>query len=134
MALFPCSWCGQRYQGKQASVYPAIVAGNAVIREKARECPKCTAALVEFLDAYANPAEVVPLSEDCSLCGDDSTEARFFVTLYPPKSDRLDYYGVVCAPCLDQKLVQALWGLGRPPQASEGAWQYLRSFMNGNSV
>lgn len=109
MALFPCTRCGQRFVGRAASFYPALLLGRTSEREKVRLCPPCSdeylAALSPRLQEvdWTNPS--LPLDTDrpaCMVCKGPATGGAVFITHYLPGEDRGDFYGGVCDSCVPE--------------------------------
>ena len=106
MALFPCSTCGKRFAGRAHYVYPALVSGNDSIRNKHRLCPPCYGLLTEYLDPYQvigteveeDLAKLLGLCPSCDQSLDEGA-SRVFVTTYPAKDDRHDYWLAIHTQC-----------------------------------
>jgi hypothetical protein len=118
MALAPCSNCEQRYRGKAAYIYPAIVSGADTTRRKLRLCPSCA---VELAESCSNLlSETVDgqdaESEDvlhCAICGKeaDYSGGQVYVTEYDREGERHDYWGALCGSKECREKVQAALGL-----------------------
>lgn len=109
MALFPCEIGEERYRGKQAAIYPAIVNGVNSERTKIRGCGPHLEDLLSRLPggvAEVDPDDPAGLagrsSDHCDWCGEDEeTPYSTFITAYLPGEERRDWYGRVCAGCVD---------------------------------
>jgi hypothetical protein len=110
MAMFPCDHHGGRYRGAQRTVYPAIVNGSMSMREKRRLCLDCFSAVEQFCSGKMLDAESPYEAEHCLCCENEYTPFAVFVTLYPGRDERHDYYGRACASCAAGEAAMALFG------------------------
>jgi len=104
MAQSPCDADQRRYQGPARSVYAAIVDG---VDAKRRRFRFCLAHLEEYmnrvgphlvdaqLDLGAAPGHTRPPCPACGQVPDDAIQ--IFLTVYPDRDVRDDYWGVACA-------------------------------------
>lgn len=117
MALFPCDATGHRYPGAQQTMYPAVVAGVEQSRRKLRLCGQHFRIYAERLFERANNAQMefdAALTVKCYSCGKpvDDSEWQFFVTAYPTKEERADYWAPLHAQCVGPTLED--WRLDLP--------------------
>ena len=111
MALFPCDKHGDRYAGKQQTIYPAIINGTDAIRERRRLCRDCFADALQECAMKLGDATNPNLSNPaCCECGVDEAAHPVFVTAYADGQDRQDFYGRLCRGCLGGNLSIALFG------------------------
>jgi hypothetical protein len=108
MALYPCSTCGQRKNGKQASLYWAwyLADGNRkAVRQ--RECVDCYAEwfLPLWKASYSDPA-------DCPLCHTESLAEMdaCYVKVFVPGSPEQEIAFPTCGPCAVELRNRALEG------------------------
>lgn len=106
MAYSPCESCGSRYLGPAGYVYPALMAGSTVIRERYRLCPKCHENVIEHvLNACAETDPGIHDQADqdtCGLCDRDIHEGdwrHFFVTIFRARDQRIDAHLLLCEQC-----------------------------------
>lgn len=117
MAIFPCDHHGSRYTGPQQTLYPAIVDGGDVERKKQRLCAPCFREASEWCESHLNDATTEDEQSGCCSCGNDEAPLWVFVTEYPAKQERQDWYGRLCkGECWTQARV-ALFGAGAGPVA-----------------
>jgi len=110
MAIYPCDQHGARYAGPQRTAYPAILNGSVTIRERRRLCAPCFSGLFGFCTKYLHPAEEQDGHAGCVYCGEDETSCLVYVTLYPGKEERIDFYGPSCNGCAANDIGLALFG------------------------
>jgi len=123
MSLFPCGHCGQRYPGRAASFYPAIVRGTIAVREKVRLCPACTLRLTLWADSSMAHSMDGQVSLTCSWCTESRELLFLFLTAFVPSEERQDWAGAVCEQHVAQQVVPSFWG----PQDAAQAIQKLEN-------
>lgn len=95
-----CAGCGTRLGGKLASLYWAwFRADGERTAWKQRLCAICTGTRLGTLLAHST--EDSSALTMCPACGADaSTDLDpIYLTVYPPKRERLDFELTTCAPC-----------------------------------
>jgi hypothetical protein len=112
MAAIPCQICGQRYRGKQNSLYPALLSGVLQIREHIRMCPSCCESALTLLSRMQDSTIAVGSSPPCSLCTRDVPTLALFVTAYVEGAEREDYYARVCSRCAIAHVAPTVYGDG----------------------
>lgn len=106
MALLPCSRGPHRNLLRNSNYYVAFGSGADLGRWLLRLCPTHAAVVNDNLAEY----EVLPddltvgadgPAADCLTCGEPITEAgaQLFVTAYPAKNERKDYWASVHENC-----------------------------------
>lgn len=102
MSFRPCSLCGQRKPGKQATAYNAWFDKDEVrIAWKQRLCADClTETYAEVLKKSSSDSTG---ADTCVACGglQPTSSAPVFMTLYLPKQEPREYELVLCADCAD---------------------------------
>jgi hypothetical protein len=114
VALFPCDQHGARYRGPQRTAYPAIVSGTVSMRERRRLCLDCFSALQSWCSAHLQDVDVIEEPRWCCQCGTDAETYAVFVTLYPGRDERQDWYGRCCGACAASAVGMALFGVQGP--------------------
>lgn len=101
MARFPCTRCGQRYNGRQQTAYPAIVDGNDQERKRMRLCPNDFQELESWLGDHLQDgtADDETGASECVLCSTSPAPLAIFVTVYAKGEERSDWYGRLCPDC-----------------------------------
>jgi hypothetical protein len=103
MAVFPCDYCGTRYQGPQQTVYPALVHNTHSVRERRRTCPSCLGNVYEWVQTHLVPANG-DLSSDSSVCvvcdKPEFPRVALFATVYRHGEEREDWWGQACRGCV----------------------------------
>jgi hypothetical protein len=90
-------------------MYPAVVRGGDSVRRKLRLCPGHFDTYTEMLGEYAQPAQdsfVESRVITCFVCHApvDYAEVQLFVTVYPLKAERQDYWAPIHGDCGPQAL------------------------------
>lgn len=118
MALFPCDYCHERYAGAQQTIYPAVVHNSMSFREKRRACPICFAGRNEWIEEHLDLAQpdLNRAPQVCCWdgCEEDAVPYAVFATVYPLRSERVDYYGRACPTHAFGLVALALFGVEAP--------------------
>jgi len=113
MAYFPCN-VGPHYNpGKNYLVYPALAQGDEIVRKRLRLCAAHLHVVQDDLAQYEVLPEHATASRwdtgaDCFSCRKpiDQNAWDFFVTAYPTKDERKDYWAKVHESCADATWVK----------------------------
>src|SRR5215471_11802833 len=106
MAAVPCEIHGARFLGAARYLYPALMLGSRIIRDRYRACPECAQRVFAWFEAVSE--EVVPGQFDqvdqahCALCDDELVDGEvrhFFMTAYPAQDSRVDWHVLLCEGC-----------------------------------
>ena len=102
MSRFPCEYQPHGYPGACAYFYPAVMSGSMTIRERFRVCPQHAAALWSGIERASVWDELSQCwnyldTETCAVCSKpvNGDAAAFFLTAYPVKDQRRDFYARV---------------------------------------
>lgn len=106
MAMLPCDRGPHFNPFRNSSYYVALGSGGNFTRWLLRLCPVHAAVVNEDLAEYEIIPEKIALgitdtNTDCFACGEPIDEARtqLFVTGYPAKDERKDYWACVHLNC-----------------------------------
>jgi len=106
MARFPCALHQGRFTGPAAYWYPAVLSGSDSVRARLRVCTACSETMLAFVDKALDETtgetdveqEFEALCAWCSLPVGSPRNAAF-VTAYPVRDQRRDWFGVVHLDC-----------------------------------
>ena len=107
MAHDPCSACGQKFFGRSAMAYPALLFGTEQKRAKVRLCPSDAVTYLTGLTTHlseisqGNYSEVAanPVCRFCGITDLPDGTRWVFVTMYAKKNERRDFGGLACPDC-----------------------------------
>lgn len=106
MAMRPCDVCRRRFPGPSNSAYVAILDGGQRWELKLRLCSVHWLKLEQLftdVDGFINyEADTHAESQPCLVCHGDVNGAHpqsAFMTAYPARAERADYFAPVCAGC-----------------------------------
>lgn len=122
MSFYPCSECGQRANGKLATVYANWFGeGDVRVAWRKRYCVGCLTPLLASLKGGAS-ADSSHLTV-CPVCGEDASQnlSGIFLTIYPPKQPEREYALTTCESCAALLRQQLQTGGDRLPDRSVGA-------------
>lgn len=122
MSFYPCSNCGQRANGKLASVYSNWFEPNGDRAAwRSRYCVGCLTTLMASLKAGQSD-ESSNLTV-CPKCGSDSSQNLdgIFLTIYLPKQPEREYALTTCASCASELRALLLVGATKLGDRSVGA-------------
>ena len=117
-----CSACGTHPRSKLAQLYWAwFRADGERTAWKQRLCVECTTERLATLLASSQTASFD--STTCPSCGTDASSELdpIYLTLYPPKSERLDFDLTTCASCAARIRVAAQEGASKLENRSMGS-------------
>lgn len=96
MAIFPCSVLGHHYEGKQRTVYPAVLYASDAERKKWRLCGTHFDLLMIWARAYMHSPEDGVDEQRCAQCGDKQPTFPVFLTVYDLGAEREDFFASLC--------------------------------------
>jgi RNase P subunit RPR2 len=103
MSFYPCSNCGQRANGKLATLY--VNWFNEDESRSAWRLRYCVACLTMFMgELQGGRSAASQLLTVCPKCGTDASEnlSGVFLTIYPPKSEQREYALTTCLSCASE--------------------------------
>jgi hypothetical protein len=99
MAQYPCDICGQRYAGKQNTIYPTLLSGSLEIRERTRLCGPDALEAMNWAVAAQDGGLLLTDDALCWACREAASSLALFLTCYVGGSEREDVYARLCTPC-----------------------------------
>jgi len=107
MGLRPCAGCSRRYVGKAQWIYVTIMVNGDEVRRKGPCCGTCFDSTIIWLRRKAQLVpgdgiayEEAPLTAPCMACSEPSKDGCcIFATDYATKTDRRDWFGMLCESC-----------------------------------
>lgn len=115
MASSPCTVCGQRFLGRATYFYPAVLKEAGPERQTLKLCPRHAKNVLNNLhDATELRVDTgVFESRDwdiCLICGGDASQqmSSVYITCYPAKDERQDFWGFGCPSCAPSDLIATL--------------------------
>ena len=114
MAIFPCDEGPHKHSGKNINVYIGLIRDGDPLRYSTRLCDLHWGEIEPHLTHYEVLVDdpTASFRNDagrCASCGDPLTERgqQLFITAYPPKHDRKDYWLHIHSHCTVPRFIPA---------------------------
>jgi hypothetical protein len=124
MSILPCDRHGDIAKGALRGVYPTLIYAGVRYARKLRLCDDC---LDEFLDTHDTEWRQQTfrgrdnVASTCARCSSEPPAGKllnpFYLTIFPRKDHRVDYYAQYCPSCSEALKV----GLELTPEAPRAA-------------